>query len=347
MRVEFYGVPIFYSPVMSFPLSDKRKSGILTPSFRISGPAGPETTIPYYFNIAPDRDATLAARVMTDRGLQMQGEFRYLSLWGDGQFGAEFLPDDEEFGKDRGSVRFQHKGALTSRVSTNIDINWVSDKEYFEDLGTNLAIASKTHLQRRGDLSYSGSGFWARLRLQEYQTIDRTIAGTSRPYKRLPQLLVQSRLPERNRQINYGARGEFVYFDRTSSVTGTRVDIQPWVSYPMRTAATFLVPKLEVRYTQYSLDNTATGDDDDPSRLIPRFSLDSGMFFERATTFGGNAMVQTLEPRLYYLFVPFDDQTDLPISTPVNTPSISRSCFARIASTAPIGSVTRIKSPWR
>ena len=313
VRVEFFGVPVFYSPILSFPLSDKRKSGFLSPSFRFSGPAGAETTIPYYLNIAPDRDATIATRAMLDRGVQLQGEFRYLSRWGNGQVGAEFLPSDNKFKKDRSALQFQHSGNLTSRLYSDVNLNWASDKEYFEDLGTNLAIASQTHLERRGDLIYNGDRFWALARVQDFQTIDRTIAGSDRPYERLPQLLAATSLPERNRRLNYGLRGEFVSFDRQSSVTGTRVDFQPWVSFPMRTGASFLVPRLEVQHTRYSLDHTVAGTDDSPSRTIPRFSVDGGMFFERDGMFSDKAFVQTLEPRVYYLFVPFDNQTALPV----------------------------------
>ncbi|MDX1514791.1 MAG: LPS assembly protein LptD, partial [Gammaproteobacteria bacterium] len=167
--------------------------------------------------------------------------------------------------------------------------------------------------ERRGDLTYSGNFWWARARVQDYQTLDETLAPSSRPYERLPQLFAATSLRERNREINVGGIAEFVSFDRDASVTGNRMDLRPYVSFPMRTAGTFIVPRAIVRYTQYDLDNTASGADDSPSRLIPTFNLDSGLFFERPFTLGGRSMIQTLEPRAYYLFTPFDNQDDQPV----------------------------------
>ena len=147
--VRFKGVPIFYSPYLTFPLSDKRKTGFLTPSYRVSGQTGFEFHLPYYWNIAPERDATLTARGMTRRGVLLQGEYRYLSHYGDGQLGLEYLPHDAVRGNDRAAFAFQHDGSFARDWRTDIDVDWASDKDYFEDLGTNLAIASRSFLERK------------------------------------------------------------------------------------------------------------------------------------------------------------------------------------------------------
>ncbi len=311
--VNFKGMPIFYSPYLSFPLSDARKSGFLTPSFGGSGNSGIEATVPYYFNIAPNLDATLATRAMSDRGVQLQGEFRYLFPWGEGQLGAEALADDKEFNDDRFALKFRHRNTFTDRIKGDLDFNWVSDSTYFEDLGSSLNISGQTHLQQRGDLSYTGDWFNARTRVQNYLTIDRTIASEDRPYKRLPQFTFNTTFRERNRKLNFGAQAEAVSFDRRSSVTGVRWDLNPYVSFPIRSAATYIIPKAGLRYTGYNLDNTSAGQSDNPSRFLPDFSLDSGLFLDRPFNFAGKGYVQTLEPRLYYLYRPFDNQDNLPI----------------------------------
>ena len=311
--VKFKNVPIFYSPFLTFPLSDERKSGFLVPSAGVSGTRGVEATIPYYFNIAPNYDATLALRPMSNRGVQMQAEGRYLQRWGEGLLGVEYLPNDSEIDDDRAALHFQHLGTFAQRWTANVDVNWVSDSDYFEDLGTELAVTSRTFLERRGDLTYAGDGWWGLARVQDYQTLDDTLAPASRPHERLPQLYAATSLRERNRRINLGATAEFVSFDRDASVTGNRVDLRPFVTYPVRTAGTFFVPRAVLRYTQYDLDNVAAGADDSPSRLIPTFSLDGGAFLERPFRFADRALIQTLEPRAYYLFTPFDGQDDQPV----------------------------------
>ncbi len=311
--VKFKKIPVFYSPYLTFPISDKRKSGFLVPSFRVSESTGVEATVPYYFNIAPNYDATLALRPMSDRGVQSQGEFRYLKKWGQGLLGIEYLPDDSKFDDDRSAFRFHHAGEFLPRWRADANFDWVSDDEYFEDLGTDLAISSQSFLERHADLTYGGDAFWARARAQGYQTIDDTVAPDSRPYERLPQLYAATSLRERNRQLNLAAFAEAVYFERDASVTGRRLDLRPSLSYPYRTAGTFLVPSASLRYTYYKLDGVTAGADEEPDRLIPTFSLDSGLLFERSLNIGDGSFIQTLEPRAFYLFVPFDQQDDLPV----------------------------------
>ncbi len=311
--LEVGDIPIFYTPYATFPLSDKRKSGFLVPKVRIANSTGFDLTVPYYFNIAPNHDATLAGRLMTKRGLQLQGEYRYLTGRGGGLLAGEYLPDDSEFDGYRGAFRYKHGGAFARRWSSSVNYNWVSDSDYFTDLGTNLSIASQSFLEQRGDVSYSGDGWNAVARAQAFQTIDTTIAPESRPYKRLPQFLVSAVERRRNQKFNPGGHGEFVNFDRDGGVTGQRVDMMPTLSYQWREAAWFIVPRASVRFTNYDLENTAPGQSSSLTRTIPTASLDAGMFFERDWTFSQRGFLQTLEPRLFYLYVPFKSQGDLPI----------------------------------
>jgi LPS-assembly protein len=311
--VKFKKVPVFYSPYLSFPLSDERKSGFLVPTFRVSESTGVEATVPYYFNIAPNYDATLALRPMSDRGVQTQGEFRYLKEWGEGLFGGEYLPDDSKFDDDRAAFHFRHGGEFISRWRADANYDWVSDSNYFEDLGTELSVSSQSFLERRGDITYTGDAFWARARAQGYQTIDETLPADGRPYERLPQLFAATSFRERNRRLNLGGFAEAVQFEREASVTGTRLDLRPTLSYPYRTPGAFLVPSASLRYTYYKLEDAAAGSADEPDRLLPTFSVDSGLFFERSLHIGEGSFVHTLEPRAFYLYVPFEEQGDLPV----------------------------------
>ncbi|MFT5445964.1 MAG: LPS-assembly protein [Gammaproteobacteria bacterium] len=311
--VTFKGVPIFFSPYLSFPLSDARKSGVLAPSAGVSSSTGAEVTVPYYFNIAPNLDATLALRSMTDRGFQLQGEFRYLFGWGEGNLSAEFMAHDSKREESRTGVSFTHHSKLTDRWRTDINYGWVSDEKYFEDLGTSLEVSSQSYLEQRADAIYSGNNYYFIARAQRYQTVNSDLPDSSRPYGRLPQLFLATTFQESNLRLNANAVAEVAHFDRRNSMTGVRWDLRPNITFPYRTASGFIVPKAVLRYTGYSLSDQTQGKDDSPNRLIPSFSLDSGLFFDRPLSFGKHKLTQTLEPRAYYLYTPFDNQDDLPV----------------------------------
>jgi LPS-assembly protein len=318
--LKIKNVPVFYSPYMSFPLSDKRKTGFLTPSMGSSNRNGFEGRTPFYWNIAPQMDATLTPRVLTDSGLMLIGEFRHLSRNSQSEVNAEFLPSDNEFDdKNRNLIglKHEHRFAGTGRFSLNY--NRVSDKEYFEDFGNSLGVTSTRFLEQIAIASYSGRWWNARTRLQNYQSVDRTIDATSRPYKRLPQINFNAYSPGGNNKLNYRISSEYTYFDRgdndvnlADNVTGSRLDLTPSISYPYRTASTFLTPKVSLRYTQYALSNTSTFESS-PSRVLPVVSVDSGIFLERDLSLFGEKSLQTLEPRIFYLYVPQEGQDNLPV----------------------------------
>lgn len=310
--VGFKGVPIFYSPYMSFPLDDRRKSGFLTPSFGTSNEVGTDIRIPYYFNIAPNRDATLALRNTTRRGQQLLGEFRYLYPTNQGQMNLGYLPDDDITGQDRSLFTFRDQGQYGGRWSSRINFNYVSDRNYFEQLGDNLKTASITHVERLGEIIYRGDLWTATGRLQGYQTVDQTIPPGSRPYQRLPQLLFSGSLPDQTYGLHYTLNGEYVRFNQAGSVTADRIDLQPGIQLPLSTPAAYLTPSVSLRHTQYAFDNRGAGLDNHASRTVPVASLDSGVFFERDTNWGNTPLTHTLEPRLYYLYVPFRNQAELP-----------------------------------
>lgn len=313
VKILVKGVPVFYTPWMTFPLSDKRKSGLLAPVVGVSGSTGVDITVPYYFNLAPHFDATFAPRVMSQRGVMAAGDFRYLGENGGGQIAAEFLPDDLEDSGARGGVSFQYDHRFSSYWTAKVDYSRVSDSEYFEDFGNSLPVTSNSFLPQLAETIYNRDGWQLHARALNYQTVDSTVPKSSRPYRVLPQLRL-SRFPTlRNRELAVGGFVDTTYFDNSSRVNGVRFSAEPYVSFPMRTPGTYFIPTAKIRYAHYELDNTAPGVSDSQDRFVPGFSLDTGAVFERDTSLFGDAVVQTLEPRVYYLFNTFDDQSDVPV----------------------------------
>ena len=313
--LELGGQRVFYLPWFSFPLSDRRKSGFLSPTFGVDGSNGIEVTSPYYFNLAPNYDATLSARVMSERGVQTQGEFRFLSRrLGTGRAAARYLPFDRDFDDYRAGFDLAHRHRWTSRWSTDARFEWVSDADYYEDFGANLAQASQSHLLRRMDTSYLGDGWTTRVRFEDYLTVDPAIPPAGRPYARIPQVRFGTYGTERNRALNFRTDAEVTWFEKEAHTSGLRADVRPSVSYPIRTAGTFLVPRATLDVTRYTLHPTegATLTDNAPSRVLPVLSVDGGMYLERPLVLGGRNLTHTLEPRLFYLHVPFERQSHLP-----------------------------------
>ncbi|MEN8107280.1 MAG: LPS assembly protein LptD [Pseudomonadota bacterium] len=309
-----HDVPVLYLPWITFPINDRRKSGFLIPRFGHSQESGYETSVPYYLNLAPNYDATLTPRIMSKRGLMLGGEFRYLTGINNGQISGEYLPSDNEFDdQNRSLVAMKHRGHPLRRMDTRIDASRVSDKEYFTDLGDNLVSSSKTHLRQQAEAAWHGHGWTLDGRALNFQTVDPTIASDDRPYKLLPRVRFTADPRQKWHGLRFGLDSELSKFDRDSSITGTRIDLQPRITLPLRSTAWFLQPSAGVRYTRYRLDNTDPGEEDNPDRTTPVFSVDSGTFFDRNFQWGKADLLQTLEPRLFYLNVPNKGQDDIPV----------------------------------
>ncbi len=312
VKLRFQGIPILYTPYLSFPIGDARKSGILTPEFGSSGRSGRALSVPYYWNIAPSYDATLTPRLLTDRGLQVQSEFRYMTDRHDGALKFDYLPDDNKIDADRHLLNVEHKSEFAKGLRAFLDYRNASDSRYFEDLGNGLSISSITHLNRSVQFDYYGKRWSMLARIQDYQTIDETILPSDRPYRRLPQILLNGSWPDRALGLRYGIDGELVYFDRDVGVTGWRLDAAPQVELPIEKPGWFITPRVILEYTRYELENVAPGDAEDPTRTLPIVSLDTGMILERTIGSSGGR-IQTLEPRLLYVHVPHREQSGLPV----------------------------------
>jgi LPS-assembly protein len=308
--LDFRDTPIAYFPYLSFPLDQNRRSGLLIPEFSSSDRTGTTIQVPWYWNIAPNYDWTIAPRWMSDRGVQWNNEFRYLTGSSRGTIDLEYLPDDDQFDDDRRYTRWRHFQPLSRRWDFTADIAEASDRQYFEDLGSGTSVTSQTHLLRNLEFAYLGD-YWRFVgRGRNYQTIDSGIRDGDKPYERVPQLLLNGVWDEAPAGLNFGLNSEFVYFTRDVGVEGLRLNVQPDVSLPVEGAGYFLVPKVAWRYTQYQLYDEGDARDD-PSTSAPIVSLDTGLLFERDT--GSGDFIQTLEPRLLYAYIPRRGQDDQPI----------------------------------
>ncbi|MDE0286239.1 MAG: LPS assembly protein LptD, partial [Gammaproteobacteria bacterium] len=297
----------------------ERKSGFLAPGIGKNSHGGFETRLPYYWNISPSMDATITPRVLANSGVMGMLEYRYLRAGGEGRVNLEYLPGDVGFDdRDRSMLNIELTQSFLGRGRLYVDYNQASDPEYLEDFGTDLAISSTRYLPRRADVTYRGRNWNVLGRLHSYQIVDQSIRVTSRPYKNLPRLQFRYRPLSGNKKINLDLRTDFTYFDRTGEtgvtvdVTGFRADLYPTISYPIRTQAAFLVPRVGVRFTQYELDKQGPFKKS-PNRTLPIVSVDSGVFLERDFRMRDRDFQHTLEPRLFYLYVPHEDQNDLPV----------------------------------
>ncbi len=311
VKLRFKGVPILYSPYLSFPITDARKSGILTPEIGSTGRSGNELSVPYYWNIAPNYDATFTPRLLTDRGLQMGAEFRYLFLKSEGQAQVEYLPNDNKFNDNRHMIAFDHRTLFDNGWRNRVDFNEVSDSQYYEDLGGSLSISSITHLNRSALFDYYGD-HWSMLALfQDYQTIDQAIAPVDEPYRRLPQIRVSGFWSDGFLGLDYGIDSELVNFDRDVGDTGWRLNIVPGIELPIERPGWFVKPGIKLDHTRYELENRLPGLPADPERTLSIASVDMGLNFERLMN--GADRVQTIEPRILYVNVPYTPQDTLPV----------------------------------
>jgi LPS-assembly protein len=318
--VEFKGVPILYTPWMDFALNGNRRSGFLGPTFGSTNNGGSEITLPYYWNIAPNFDATIAPREIAKRGTQFNNEFRYLEPNYAGEAHYEVLSGDRMTNTTRTYEALKHSQNLGAGFGLALNLNRVSDDTYFRDLSSTVSGTSQTNLIRDGILSY-GTDWWSAVaRLQRFQTLQDPLAPVVLPYRRQPQLLLnmQNTLGD----ANFNLASEYVDFRHDTLVNGERTVLNPTISYPLlNDLGYYLTPKLGVHYTQYRMGINNNSALPDATRTVPMFSMDSGLLFERdMTSFLGGDYVQTLEPRLFYVYVPYRDQSMLPVFDSAQAP---------------------------
>jgi len=339
-------VPVFYLPYMRFPVDDTRQSGWLFPDLGYSGQDGFQLAAPYYINIAPDWDATVTPRLLTERGLGVEGELRHLNRYGTYQLGGAFLPNDDQFNgilnlddfrdefpggdfvkADRWLLTGEHNGGVRGRfgqIDTTVDYTAVSDPDYFRDLGTTgLSVSSRVELERRagvryryGDKAAATGEIDTQLWTQRFQRLDELQTDA---YQRLPQFdLSYARTLTGPLEFNLTAQA--ASFDRNNDdltgitrIVGERYHVQPELRLPWQWPHAFAELTGGLRYTAYDLRDVPVGFEERPERSVGFASADGGLFFERPLSLFGASLIQTLEPRLFYLFQQRKAQDELPL----------------------------------
>jgi len=314
--VHFLGLPIAYTPWIEFPLSNERKSGFLTPTLGSSSIRGFDASVPYYFNIAPNYDATLTPRVMTKRGFQLGTQFRYLFDKAQGGIEADDLPYDRVTGTDRYALSWKHSQNLDfilPGLSGSLNLNKVSDDTYFSDLSDRVAFTSLTTLPREGALTYTNGPWLVRAAAQAFQTLqDPTAPPKVAPYNRVPQIF--GSLQDTDWMgFTFAGTGEYADFRQPTLTTGQRAYLWPTVAWSRQGAAWSFTARTGAHVRQYNLNEVRP---DTPATLdyaIPITSVDGGLVFEREWDIAGRSVTQTLEPRAFYVYVPYRNQNDAPI----------------------------------
>lgn len=362
LRVK--NIPVFYTPYIQFPIDDRRQSGFLPPSISYSNDNGLDLTTPYYFNLAPNFDATLYPNYMSNRGLLTEGEFRYLGKSSESRIGGAWLSDSEdkrklqsEYEKDRWMYTLQHEQGFNKRLLGTIDYTDISDPYYFQDLRSNVVLGSNEVLNQKANLTWRGDSYAAMLGVHAYEMANIT---DITPYDKLPQFSLIGALPYQPAGLKMTYQTEWTRFDRSlrkrgetgsdgkpgksgnysdqdgnfsfwndalvkglDRANGDRLHLEPGISLPMNWSWGFIKPAVKYAYTRYdlTLDSQGQGDlqtanrrfNSSPDRSVGIYSLDSGLYFDRDTQWFGKSYRQTLEPRLFYLYVPNEDQSDLPL----------------------------------
>jgi LPS-assembly protein len=316
-RLRFLDTTILYTPYASFPLENRRKSGVLAPAYAQSSLRGAEFSLPFYWNIMPEQDATLTPVFMSKRGEQLKTHYRYLGASYFGEARAEYMPEDRVLGSSRSGYSWQHEQRLTPHLLARMDLNRVSDDTYFVDLYSQVRQVSTGNLQRDAYLQYnrtlSGTALSAQGRVQRFQTLQDPLAPTVSPYHRVPQINLSAARNEIGGVLDTAVPAEYARFTHPTFVEGARATIAPWVSAPLIAPGYFFTPKAGFRGVSYNLTRPDPGQAERQDYSIPWMSLDSGLVFERNSNWFGRSLTQTLEPRLYYVYAAYRNQDQAPL----------------------------------
>ena len=338
-------VPIMYLPYYRFPIDDRRMTGFLDPTFSINGEIqASEMSVPFYLNLHPQVDATITPKELLDHGLLWQGQVRHLtSIFGYGELNYSELKNDRSYlqdqteidsitgdtvaidtpRQDRWLINYQQRGDINENWHHRWVYNEISDNDYLNDTNSGLGINRETHMPTRGEIYFDKSVWHFDILAESYQTVDDTIALSSRPYKRLPQLNLNFE-PDSFSGLTGSVKSQATQFKRdndeltgTSAINGTRLVLDSSVSYTLEWPFAYITPKADYKFRQYQLEDVEqglidSGYEESPNIAIPKYSIDAGLFFERELQAFNSGYVQTLEPRIMHLQVPYYDQSNIP-----------------------------------
>jgi len=317
MRLTMFDTTLLWAPAASFPLERRRKSGFLAPHYSYGTRRGNEVGVPYYWNIAPEQDLTVEAGFTGKRGELLKANYRYLQRDYFGQLRLEYVPRDQIMERQRSGYSYQHEQRFTPHLTGRLDLNKVSDDQYLVDFATQVRAVTAGNLQREGVLNYHntlwGMPAYAIGRVQRFQTLQDPFSPVVSPYNREPQVNFGLSKTDLAGLVDFTLPGEYVRFSHSALVEGTRVSLNPSLSVPFLAPSYFVTPRMGLRSVHYDLRRTAPGQPARQGVNIPWVSVDSGLVFERGMSLLGTEGTQTLEPRLYYLYVPYRAQDQLPL----------------------------------
>ncbi len=316
-RFKFFDTTLLPLPYGSFSLDKQRKSGVLTPHYAQSTRRGPELAVPYYWNIAPEQDLTLTPSFMTKRGAQLKTDYRYMDRTYTGNLRYELVPHDKLLGASRSAFSLLHQQQITPQLAGNLNFNKVSDSRYFVDLTSHVNQVSTGILQQTGTLSYGGAvagiGYGVSALMQRWQTLQDPLAPITPPYARLPQINFSTGKNDIAGKFDVAVPAEYVRFSHPTLVEGTRLSFNPTLTAPFLAPGYFVTPKIGMRHADYHLTHLAPGQPDKQSVSLPWMSVDSGLIFDRGVNWFGQPLTQTLEPRLFYVYAPNRNQSQMPL----------------------------------
>ncbi len=356
-RVYVKGIPVFYTPYLNFPIDARRQTGFLNPTVGTSSKTGAYLRTPFYWNIAPNYDSTTTPAYLATRGLQITELFRYLTPTSSGNMTISALPNDKAFSDQkesyplkygsstnpfvqadlrhlenasdtRSSINWENNSRFNEHWFANVDYSHVSDDYYLTDLNNNFNEVTQNQLLQQGEVGYQNPYWKILTRVQGYQTlhpVDQNVVQNQ--YTRLPQILIDGNYPNAPGGFNYFVMSDLTHFDITqtpgSSVIpplGNRLHAQPGISLPFNRPYFYFTPRLQFALTQYQLRQVTANNPTDPSRALPIFDINSGLYFDRLINIFNHGYRQTLEPQIYYTYVPYKNQDEIPVfDTTVNT----------------------------
>lgn len=311
-KLRFKNVPVFYLPRLSFPISDRRKSGFLFPRAGYDGDSGLVVEAPLYLNLHPSADATVTPAVHTARGAQLALEARYLVQGGGGELHGAGLPNDDALQRrDRWAVDYRHRHRFSDRLQGAVDYRDVSDNFYLGDFADGIAASSATALPASAELRYDDAHWRARAGAVAYTVVDNNVAAGDFPHDKLPYIQLSGHGDKTVGALRteYGVHASLVHFKRDHGTEGRRLRARPALHFPLRGRGGFLIPALSLDYTRYHVDGDGDGDGQTLSRTVPLFSVDGGLVFERHA----GRFLHTLEPRIFYVLAKNKTQDDLPL----------------------------------
>jgi len=316
-RFKFFDTTVLPLPYGSFSLDNQRKSGFLTPMYAHNSRRGFELAAPYYWNIMPEQDLLLTPTYMAKRGAQLKTNYRFMDRDYTGELRHEYMPEDKILHASRSAFTLVHDHRITPNLTGRIDYNRVSDDRYFVDLASRVQQVSTGILQQHGWLQYAnsfaGTSYYLRGALQRFQTLQDPLAPITAPYDRLPQLNFGAIRNDIGGRFDLNVPAEYVRFAHRTLVEGTRLSANPTLEMPILAPGYFLRPKAGLRFTDYRLTNNAPGQPAKQSVSLPWMSVDGGLIFDRPVTWFGESLTQTFEPRMFYVYAPYRNQSQNPL----------------------------------